>query len=216
MEEYLSPFEYSIYRDVIIKTVVLFVYHQLPSWRDNPYRKQETDEPRLTSDLVTYLSKKAHNEEQNFLFNNEEPQMGRYTIDFAAFPASEEDDYTKKITVFECKRLPAPSSDRENEYIIGKLGGIQRFKLEKHGAKHEIVGMVGYIQAGEIKGNLDKINDCIIDLRLKTSDGTLKWDEDEILTMHEDDISMGVCHSLSVHQRVTLSPVTIHHLWIVL
>jgi hypothetical protein len=215
MGENLSPFE-SIYRDAIIKTVILFVYHQLAPWRYNPYRTQETGEPRLTNDLVTYLSKKARNEEQNFLFNHEEPQTGRHTIDFAAFPAGEEDDYTKNITVFECKRLPAPSPNRENEYITGKLGGVQRFKLEKHGAKHESVGMVGYIQAGEIKDNLDKINDYITDLRLKTSDGTLKWDEDKILTIFEDDISMGVCYSLSVHQRVTLSPITIHHLWIVL
>jgi hypothetical protein len=216
MDEDLTPFEYLIYRETIIKTVILFVYHQLSFWRDNPYRTQETSEVELTSDLVTYLSKTAHNEEHNFLFNHEEPQPNRYRIDFAAFPAGEEDDYTKKITVFECKRLPAPSPSRTNEYIAGKLGGIQRFKLEKHGANHEIVGMVGYIQSSTIKDHLDKINTCITDFCLETNDGVLKWKDDKILTIMESNISMGVCHSLSIHQRVELSPITIHHLWVVL
>jgi hypothetical protein len=216
MKENLSPFEYSIYRNAIIKTVILFVYHRLSLWRDNPYRTQKSNETELTSDLVTYLSKNARNDGQNFLFNHEEPQPDGYTIDFAAFPVGEEDDYTKKITVFECKRLPAPSPDRTNEYVIGKLGGIQRFKLEKHGASHEIVGMVGYIQSSTIKDNLDKINDCITDLHLKTNDGILKWKKDELLTMIESNANIGICHSLSMHQRIKLSPIIIHHLWIVL
>jgi hypothetical protein len=216
MNEDLSPFEYLIYREAIIKTVILFVYSRLPSWRDNPYRTKEIGEPDLTSDLVTYLSKNAHNDEQNFLFNNEEPQPNGYRIDFAAFPVGKEDDYTKKITVFECKRLPAPSPSRANEYIMGKLGGIQRFKLEKHGASYEIVGMVGYIQSSTIEDNLGKINDCITDLYLETNDSILKWKEDKILTIIESDTGMGVCHSFSIHQRIKLSPITIHHLWIVL
>jgi hypothetical protein len=62
MKENLSPFEYSIYRNDIIKTVILFVYHQLSSWRDNPYRTQKSNETELTSDLVTYLSKNARND----------------------------------------------------------------------------------------------------------------------------------------------------------
>jgi hypothetical protein len=211
----LTPFEYSIYKEEIIKTVILFVYNQLAAWRDNPFRTQLESEPDLANDLVTYLSQKAHNAEENFLFNHEEPQAGMCRVDFAAFPTGDDEDYTKKITVFECKRLPLPEKHRENEYVVGHLGGIERFKLEKHGARHDIVGMVGFIQSETISYHLVKLNGFVSNLKKGESKSILSWREDTIINTIEhcgDDLF----HGMSRHQRLRLNSVLIHHLWVVL
>jgi hypothetical protein len=204
---------------MIIKTVILFVYQRLPDWRDNPFRTQEISEPELTSDLVTFLSRAAHNEEQNFLFNHEEPQSKKYRIDFAAFPTDKDGDYTKKIVVFECKRLPAPSMDRQHEYVTGyakKNGGIQRFKQERHGVNHEIASMIGYIQSGTIQDSEKLINICISDLCIQSDTDDLVWIRTEFVKQFEYDCDNSIYHGISTHPRKTKDPITIHHLWIVL
>jgi hypothetical protein len=212
----LDPFEYSVYKEEIIKTVVLFVFQSIRGWCFNPNRTNAEKEKVLTNDLVKYISKNARNDEQNFLFITEEPQYDEYTVDIAAYPVNKESDYTKNIIVFESKRLPAPRKDRENEYVVGKLGGILRFKLEKHGAEHEIVGMIGYVQSGIINDHLIKINNCISDLQNRTNDENVVWKNDTIINTIEHNINDGSFHGFSRHQRLTLDPILIHHLWFVL
>ena len=51
--------------------------------------------------------------------------------------------------VIEGKRLPAPTSDREKEYVTGFdriTGTLQRFKLGLHGGRLDIGAMVAYVQ----------------------------------------------------------------------
>ena len=132
--------------------------------------------------------------------------------------------YTKydPILVFEGKRLPPPKNDpnREREYVIGgkiQSGGIQRFKLGLHGAEHQVVALVGYIQAGEPREWLKRINGWIRDL-----EGTLgfdgeRWTPAESLVDFTHDVHKRVASAWSTHSRVgtvITRNIQIRHLWV--
>jgi hypothetical protein len=63
---------------------------------------------------------------------------------------------------------------------------------------------------------LTELSNKSTDLHSETNDGILDWKEDKALTIIESDISMSICHGWSIHHRIKLTPITIHHLWIVL
>ncbi|GAB6391476.1 MAG: hypothetical protein MdMp014T_0849 [Treponematales bacterium] len=227
MPETLIPFEYEIWGSQIIKTVMLFVYQQLRCWREYQYRTKSAAEFDLASDLVKYLINTARSNEEGFEFNHEERQTGNRTVDIAAYPYGENVNYNKIITVFECKLLPTPDDkDRDKrEYVFvsqikinGKKkykgnGGIQRFKLELHGAEHDIVSMVGFVQSGTIQESEEAVNKCIAELSV-SSDDNLSWNVTESIRVYETDNKNTVYHGISTHPRKTLRPITIHHLWV--
>ena len=77
------------------------------------------------------------------VFHHEEFQTGRRRIDLSVKTEQVIIAGTRKFTkydpylVIEGKRLPAPTKDREMEYVTGGQeisGGLQRFKLGLHGA----------------------------------------------------------------------------------
>ena len=140
--------------DTLALKTIGFVHQQLPAWRDDPYRSSEESENKLNLQLCKFLDSQARNCFPMVRFDHEEPQTGQRRIDLSASLAEnmviEAIAYTiyDPILVLESKRIPAPSSDREKEYVTGinKSGGIQRFKLGLHGAKLNLSAMIGYIQ----------------------------------------------------------------------
>ena len=124
------------------------------------------------------------------------------------------------ILVIECKRLPAPSADREKEYVTGtspdkKTGGIQRFKLGFHGAKHKLAAMVGYIQDQRGKDWLNTINNWIKELAAKPIGDGCVWADDEILYLLENNTATGIIKCNSKHRRnANARKIAIHHIWI--
>ncbi|MCX5646687.1 MAG: hypothetical protein NTZ17_18715 [Phycisphaerae bacterium] len=163
-------------------------------------------------------------------FSHEEPQgSGRYA-DLSASPVKsmviEARSYTKydPILVIECKRLPAPSKDREKEYVTGTepakiTGGIQRFKLGHHGARLDMAAMIGYVQAGTASHWLDEVNGWILELVDNPLGDGCVWDETEILRSIGEDGSEDVFSYRSVHKRIanaTNAEIEIRHLWIML
>ena len=125
------------------------------------------------------------------------------------------------MLVFECKRLPAPSPDREKEYLTGgkknKTGGIQRFKLGLHGADHNIAAMIGYLQEGHASYWHDKINKWIAELINGTMADNCVWNISEMLEKREEDSSKGIAKYQSTHNRsgsVQSNKILIRHLWI--
>ncbi len=89
---------------------------------------------------------------------------------------------TKAFFVFEMKRLPAPPpSNREQEYLIGDLGGIERFKKELHGRSLKFVGMIGYIQNHNFQYWFNQINKWILGLSKIKNVNDVYWDKSEIL-----------------------------------
>jgi len=216
-----------------VKTVA-FIQRQLPAWRDDPDRIQEQAENRLNLQLCKFLDSRARNELPMVRFNHEEYQGGHRSVDLSASPVKpmiiDARLYTiyDPILVIEGKRLPAPASDREKEYVTGgkenTSGGIQRFKLGLHGAGLNIAAMVGYVQEQTPRHWHNQVNTWISELAGEANQDSCVWDESEKLVLLEEDMRKGIASSRSVHRRGRRGgkillygfsrKITIHHLWI--
>jgi hypothetical protein len=118
--------------------------------------------------------------------------------------------------------LPAPlPKEREKEYVTGtKLnkisGGIQRFKLGLHGAKHNLAAMIGYIQDSSHDW-CSTINKWISELVENPIGDGNTWENNEKLKIIEEDKTIGIAKYQSIHNRtgdVVNNEIEIHHLWI--
>lgn len=211
-----------------ILEIVNFVSIQLPFWRDDPDRLEEQSECKLNAQLSKYLNYRAREYLPMFRFDHEEPQQGSRSVDISVSPEAqmviEARIYTiyDPVLVIECKRLPAPSIDRQTEYVTGTnpdkiTGGIQRLKLGLHGAKHDLAAMVGYIQDQLGKEWIKTINKWIKDLVVKPIGDRCVWSEDEILHLLEDSVATGIVKCNSRHRRVGRNcDIEIHHIWILM
>ena len=210
----------------VLKTIT-FVHDQLPAWRDDPNRTNEQSENKLNLQLCKFLDSRARKVFPMVCFYHEEYQTGRRSVDLSASLAESKVIEAKTysiydtILVLEGKRIPAPSSDREKEYVIGTTsgkisGGIQRFKMGLHGAEHDLAAMVGYIQARAPRYWLKKINEWIVQLSSDSLEDGCVWTDDEALKLVKADIARNVFSHCSLHNRISGNKIEIHHLWIVM
>lgn len=219
--------------DAIAVKTVAFIQRQLPAWRDDPDRTQEQAENRLNLQLCKFLDSHARDEFPMVRFDHEEYQGGHRSVDLSASPVKptmiDARLYTiyDPILVVEGKRLPAPSLDREKEYVTGgkenTSGGIQRFKLGLHGASLDIAVMVGYVQEQTPHHWHNQVNTWISELASGANQDSCAWNEGEKLGPLEEDARKGIASSRSVHRRgrrggkillYGFSDITIHHFWI--
>ena len=170
-----------------ILSIINFVSERLPIWRDDADRVDEQSEPKSAEEMII--------ETQTYT-----------TYD--------------PVLVIECKRLPAPPpKDREKEYVTGTqpnkiTGGIQRFKLGLHGAKHNLVAMIGYVQDRSACYWHGKINGWISELVTNpVGDGCI-WTANETLNPLEEDKTKGIASYRSTHSRTLGDKIELHHLWI--
>jgi len=166
--------------------------------------KNETD---LNQNFALCMNSKAKNE--LFVFSNEYKDIIKATphkVDFGIAPDAE----TEAFFVIEAKRLDTRlNKAREKEYIIGKLGGIERFKNQKHGGELSHVGMIGYMQTDTFDTWFTKINSWIEEeIKAPTSD-ELIWEEHEKLK--SDKKSKLFNTYLSQHRCKDIS---MYHIWI--
>lgn len=212
----------------LLERTIEFVLGELPNWRDTPNRPYEESEERLNAQLCKHLEVRARHSLRMVFFHHEEKQTGTRRVDFSASPTENGFVGTTFHTiydpflVFEGKRLPPPKngSVREREYVTGgeaKSGGIQRFKLGLHGAKHEVAVIVGYIQAGAFVEWSRRINGWIRELEgVLQSDGT-KWSSADRLSNFSVNKKSFTATSFSQHSRIgeVVNPeIFIHHLWV--
>lgn len=212
----------------LIERTIEFVLSELPNWRDTPNRPAEESEERLNAQLCKHLEVMARHSLKMVFFHHEEKQTGTRRVDFSASPI--EDRFVgatfhtiyDPFLVLEGKRLPPPKngSGREREYVTGgdaKSGGIQRFKLGLHGAKHEKAVMIGYVQAGTSAEWNGRINSWIRELEgALQSDGT-KWSSIDRLSGFVENNGKRIATSLSKHLRTgnVVSPnISIRHFWV--
>lgn len=118
------------------------------------------------------------------------------------------------LFVVESKRLPSPSDlNREKEYVIGKTnsgnpnGGIERFKLGKHGIGLNECGLIAFIEQKTNSFWFNEVNTWI--LQLAESDVT--WNKDEVLRLDEEYKKEDYFIS-TVHR--TTDKMKLHHFWI--
>lgn len=204
-------------KEDIVRQVLDFVLYHLPAWRDDPIRVEESSEPTLTAQLVSYLNNAARYENLSVTFQTEFPQIGHSKIDISVNPTynifiSGYTIYTP-IIVIETKRLPTPGKKREREYVISDngCGGIQRFKENKYSPDAQTAAIIGYIQKHDAQYFYDAINSWINDLAsLRDQE---KWKSDEQLISLQQ-LGNGVSKAISVHPRNSSSPIVLWHLWI--
>jgi hypothetical protein len=213
-------------RNVFVERTLEFVRDELPKWRDDPARPSEESEERLNAQLCKYLNVVSRQKFPMVYFHHEEKQMGTRRVDFSAllsenqFVGATFHSIYDPFIVFEGKRLPSPTRDREREYVTGgesKSGGIQRFKLGLHGAKHELAALIGYIQEGELREWFAQINNWIRDLETTLSSGDEKWSANEQLANFVEEAAEHIADVTSLHPRVgeVVSPnIRIRHLWV--
>ena len=210
-----------------------FVRAQLSAWRDDPQRPAGSSEKLLNSSLCDFLDSRARSGCPMVRFKHEAPQTASRTVDIGVHGTEKTTligacVYTiyQAFMVIEAKRLPAPSKDREREYVTGTnkasggpTGGVQRFKLGLHGASIQTAVIVGYVEKQPTRYWFATINQWITDLAPATSSDGCVW-------THADMIEHLVCNdeqntsaAMSTHERsdacLTRS-ITIHHLWVVM
>ncbi|WP_146105543.1 hypothetical protein [Apibacter sp. wkB309] len=116
--------------------------------------------------------------------------------------------------IMEAKRLPAPGSNREKEYVFGKTkngnpnGGIERFKLEKHGLGLKECGILGYIEKEDFNYWFTQVNNWITEL---SNDSKNDWNINETLNFIESNTSSNYYLS-NVNRNSDL--LKLHHFWI--
>ena len=125
------------------------------------------------------------------------------------FYATEQDKNIPALFVVESKRLPAPSKDREKEYVIGKKknGGIERFKREIHGKGFSEAGLIGFVEQNTFEYWHTTINQWIQNL----ADESDFWNIDEKLELIETQQYLN--HLKSIAHRSN-DDIKLYHFWI--
>ena len=211
--------------NTLVNETLEFFRHHLPGWRDDPERPEENSEEKLNSSLCDYLNYRARHDYPMAVFHHEEFQTGRRRIDLSAKSESvilaETRNFTKydPYLVIEGKRLPAPTADREKEYVTGfdeVNGGLQRFKLGLHGASLEIAAMVAYVQDNDPDAWLVRINGWISALNGTDCSQGCHWSEAEQIGDYLLTKRARIASGKSRHTRIAAaSPeIDIHHFWV--
>jgi hypothetical protein len=219
--------------DGLVPQTLAFIRRQLPAWRDDPKRPKRNSEKSLNSSLCDYLDHRSRTELPMARFKHESPQSGTRTVDIGIHGTQEATligvrpySIYEPFLVIEAKRLPAPSKDREREYVTGidrasggPTGGIQRFKLGLHGSNVETAAMVGYIEKNSPRHWHGAINGWIADLTGITSTHGCTWSSADMLQPLQVDDGNRTAFSVSMHQRrhgCSTPTITLHHLWAVM
>ncbi len=212
----------------LVEQTIDFVRTQIASWRDDAERLERNAEDKLTLQLCDFLDSTARTGFPMVRFSREEPQAGQRKVDLAAKPISAVVILGRHYTIYdavivmECKRLPPPTRDREREYVSGgtkTTGGIQRFKLGLHGAKHATAMMIGYIQEEDERFWWRTINHWVDNLCAPENDDGCDWSASDYLQQQQIDADAGIATCKSIHGREgdVLSPtIVLEHLWVVM
>ena len=209
-------------------TLLDFIATELPNWRDDKRRPDESAETALTSRLCAHMNsavRKSHG--FDFLqFRVEEPDQtvaGRKVDLVPAASAAtiwvdgrEHNQYATLVPI-ECKRLPTPAGPSRDarEYLFSahsSTGGIQRFKAGLHGAAHTLGAIVAFIQEHDCPHWESQLAEWLQDLVKKSIDG---WTIDDALRRVSYNQSSRLSSLESVHRRTGgLTEIRLRHLWI--
>ena len=201
------------YRKIVFRTIKYIddIICKFPLWLENsriPFSsKEDILNPKLAEFLNNLDSASLIIDNIRFSFTNQPAQHGRYTPDIGVCLMNKIGS-TDYFFYLEGKRLPAREKRCEREYVCGNLGGIQRFKDNKHGKNLPCSAMIGYIQNETFKIWQDRINSWIDELI--TSEG-LQWNNSDKMVAYNNRNDT----FRSEHNRTDGNkPITLYHYWI--
>jgi hypothetical protein len=216
-------------RDRLVPRTLEFIFALLPNWRDDPRRPAGLSEKALNSTLCDFLDTHSRSNFPMVRFKHETPQQGAHMVDLGVHGTDEVTTVgTREYSIYqpflaiEAKRLPAPSQDREREYVTGTekpTGGIQRFKLGLHGANVETGVIVGYVEKETARHWHTTINSWISSLSSTETRDDTDWSDSEVLSDLRPNEDMGTSWSESIHGRASAcctKSITLHHLWVMM
>jgi hypothetical protein len=205
-----------------------FIANQLPRWRDDPERPENTSETALTDHLCDHLSSAARKSAgwDILQFRTEVPdeECNARKIDLVPKPCGaaiciegrRHSQYDALLPI-ECKRLPTPKDkDRdEREYVFSgraTTGGIQRFKAGHHGAAHTVGAMIAYVQQENAAIWYERVRGWIGEL---VSSGQPGWSTGDLIQTERDAGPIGLAVFRSSHTRANgLVEIELRHLWV--
>lgn len=130
-----------------IEAILIFLEKYIPTFTNEIDLLENENENSMNSQLSSHLN------DCRIIYNNIfpysfSPEVPNSKEDIQATFKSSITNRHETLFVIECKRLPAPPppQEREKEYLVGKGGGIHRFKNLRHGKNFSIAAMIGYIE----------------------------------------------------------------------
>ena len=170
--------------------------------KDNKLDLRIAHEDDISREIHRLLNDRLRDASSDYTFTFEAksgPDILIYASPYSAF--------SQELLVIEAKRLPPTSSQ---EYVKGDRGGIERFKKKKHGEKHDVAVILGYVQKNSFNHWYTKVNSWIDDL-ISDSTQNPRWEkQDRLVKIKISDIA----EYRSKHSRISRKPITLHHFWI--
>jgi hypothetical protein len=205
----------SISRDTLIYTIINLMKHSVPFFKSYIFThvaKRSLNENELTQIFVEQLDIQLRKLDYPFGVKTQYQDIYYRSSGFSDFyfHPIEEGKSTASIFSVESKRLlVSTTKNREKEYVIGakENGGIERYKIEKHGKGLLECGILGFVEKEDFYFWVKNVNSWITDLA--KSDVT--WNKDEVLKELENQIEYMYLNS-PVH--ATTSRKMLHHIWI--
>lgn len=177
-------------------------------------------ETGLTQALVTELERCVGDRPYFFQKEWEEIDSGRSPR--ADVVAQAKDDHPAVLSgslaaggrffAIEAKRLPAPRSDREREYVSGARGALERFKRGVHGRGLRFVGVIAYVQGNDFTFWRETINGWIDDL-MRERPASLLWEEGDKLGLESSTARSARLRSTS-RRHPDDALLTVFHVWV--
>jgi len=136
-----------------------FLELYLPDFSKKMRLAKGTDERILNQKLLRFFTG------QNSLFvflpeNLDEKGKNISKPDFGVYERIKVADYNQqRFFDIECKRLY--DTTKSKQYVLGKTGGIQRFKENKHGVNLPYSAMIGYVEIEDFNFWHKKVNSWI-------------------------------------------------------
>jgi len=180
---------------------------------NNPKLVKPLNENKLTQILIEQVNAILLNSGFSILAANQYSDLfyGAKGIPDFYFHTIEKGKTNEPLFIVESKILPAPPpKEREMEYVIGdkKNGGIERFKIEKHGKGLNNCGIIGFVRQENFEFWKSQINNWIE----KLSKDNIFWNFDEKLKV--DEISSDYSFLNSIAHRENAENISIYHFWI--
>lgn len=117
----------------------------------------------------------------------------------------------KAFFELEAKRLPSRDNSSQKEYVThNKMGGIERFKIGKHGKSVLYAGLIGFVQKQDFNYWHTTINGWISEL----FDDSAFWNPSDQLMLDKITPSVAVLHSNSKRELGISESINLIHWWV--